>query len=281
MCKKGFAALGSVVLVATSAVACGDGSSSTPSAPTPTTTSVAVTVASPLRMGQTTQATGTEMLSSGQSQAVTTGWQSDAPSVATATGAGLVAGVANGRATIFVMAGGRQGQQVMRVVPDYQGNWSIAQRVTSCTETGFFVDFDFCDEFAVGSTYGSSLNITQSGEQITVMPDYGDGVVLTTASTTINEAGAASFNSSARITESGVTLTLDNTFALNSTRVGELTGTINEVWRLPNINGEGRLVYSIVLATRSAARGASTANSAKSLGRESADVLAGVRGLRK
>ncbi len=82
-----------------------------------------MTVASPLRMGQTAQASGTEMRANAQSQSITSGWLSDAPAVATVTGAGLVGGVANGRATIYVVAGGRQGQQVIRVVPDYQGRW--------------------------------------------------------------------------------------------------------------------------------------------------------------
>jgi len=275
--------LTSIAFVAASALACGGGSSSSsaPTAPTPTTTAVTVTVASPLRMGQTSQATGAEMLSSGQSQAVTTGWQSDASNVATVTGSWLVTGVANGRATIFVIAGGRQGQQVVRVVPDYQGNWNIGQRVTSCAESGFFADFDLCDDFAVGETFGSTLTLTQSGEQITATPDYGGGLVLTTALAPISESGGTSFNSNGRITESGLTLTIDATFALNSARVGELTGTVNEVWRLPNINGEGRLGYSSVLATRSGAPGARTASSATPLGRQFADVLAGLRGRRK
>jgi hypothetical protein len=60
-------------------------------------------------MGQTTQASGTATLSNGQSQALTSAWQSDAPGVATVTDAGLLTGVGNGRATIYVMNGGRQG----------------------------------------------------------------------------------------------------------------------------------------------------------------------------
>ena len=51
---------------------------------------------------------------------MTSGWLSDAAAVATVTNAGLVTGVANGRATIYVITGG-QGQQAVRVVPDYQG----------------------------------------------------------------------------------------------------------------------------------------------------------------
>jgi serine/threonine protein kinase len=62
--------------------------------------------------------------SNGQTQAITSGWLSDAPNVATVTTGGLVTGVANGRASIYVIARGRQGQQVVRVVPDYQGRWA-------------------------------------------------------------------------------------------------------------------------------------------------------------
>ena len=62
-------------------------------------------------MGQTTQATGSATLSSGQAQSVTTGWLSDAAAVATVSDAGLVTEGPNGRATIYVVSGGRQGQQ--------------------------------------------------------------------------------------------------------------------------------------------------------------------------
>src|SRR5262245_44143258 len=100
---------------------CSDGE--TPSAPSPTTTAITVTVSNQVRAGQTSQATGTETLSNGQTRPITSGWLSDATSVATVTNAGLVNGVANGRATIYVVASGHQGQQVVRVLPDYQGRW--------------------------------------------------------------------------------------------------------------------------------------------------------------
>jgi|RhiMethySRZTD1v2_1073278.scaffolds.fasta_scaffold08592_7 Big-like domain-containing protein len=128
-----------LVLLAT-VVGCGgdEGSSGPNTSPSGTTTTVAVTVPAPVRMGQTAQASGNETLSGGQTRSITSGWLSDAPGVATVTTAGLVTGVANGRATIYVVAGGRQGQQVVRVVPDYQGTWSGGLRVTSCTGTGIF-----------------------------------------------------------------------------------------------------------------------------------------------
>jgi hypothetical protein len=211
---------------------------------------VTVSVPGPVRMGQTAQATGTEALANGQTRPVTSGWLSDAPAVATVTSSGLVTGIANGRATIHVVAGGRLGQQVVRVVPDYQGRWSGGLRVTSCTETGIFADIDFCDDSPVGTTYRYSLSLSQSAEQMNAVVDYGPPLLFPGVVAQIREDGTSTFNPSMSSTESGITLTIDATVNLNSLRVGELTGTVNEVWRIPNFAGEGRLAQDIVSTTR-------------------------------
>jgi hypothetical protein len=238
-----------VVLLATVAACGDDDSSGSPTSPSGTS-SVTVTVSSPLRMGQTAQAAGTETLSNGQTRPITTGWQSDAPAVATVTGAGLVTGVANGRATIYVVAGGRQGQQVLRVVPDYHGVWDGALRVTSCTESGIFAQVSFCNEFPVGSTSGYQLRLSQSGELMTAIASYGPTATFPGVAAPVREDGTSTFTPTLSITDSGITLTVDATFAINSVRVGELTGTVSELWRVPNVSGEGRLVQAIVSTAR-------------------------------
>jgi Bacterial Ig-like domain (group 2) len=241
----------SVVLLA-SAVACGgdDGPSGSPTSPSGTTMSVAVTVSSPIRMGQTAQASGTESLSNGQTRPVTSGWLSDAPGVATVTNAGLVTGISNGRATVYVVTGGGQGQQVVRVVPDYQGQWSGGLLVTSCTQTGIFQQIGFCDEFPSGFTSEFLLNLAQSGELMTATVNYGLSAVFPGVAAPVREDGTSVFTSTVGITEEGITLTIDAGFGINSTRVGELTGTVNEIWRVPNVSGEGRLAQNIVSTTR-------------------------------
>lgn len=231
--------------------ACGDDKS--PSAPSTTTTAVSVAVSSPVRMGQTTQATGTETLSNGQTRSITAGWLSDAPAVASVTDSGLVTGLANGRATIYVVTNGRQGQQVVRVVPDYQGSWTGLLRVTSGSQTGIFADIHLCDNFGIGTMYSYALGVSQSGEQLTATIDYGASVVFPPVTAPIGADGTSAFTSTVSLTESDITMTVDSAFAINSTRVGELTGTVNELWRLPNITGEGRLAYDIVGMTRSSA----------------------------
>lgn len=85
---------------------CGGDSSSPPAAPSPTTASINVTADTPIRMGATAQGTGTAVLSNGQNPPIPSGWQPDAPPVASVTLAGLVTGVANGSATIVVVSGG-------------------------------------------------------------------------------------------------------------------------------------------------------------------------------
>ena len=91
-----------------------------PSAPsgssTPTVTAVDVALQNGLlRASDTTQVSATAMLSNGQTQAVTAGFQSDTPSVARVSDTGLVTAIAEGRANIFVVYQGRQGQAQVRV----------------------------------------------------------------------------------------------------------------------------------------------------------------------
>ena len=139
---------------------------------------------------------------------------------------------------------------MIRVVPDYQGQWNGGLRITSCTETGFFAEVDFCEDFAVGDTTGYTLAVSQSGEQIGATPSYG-AAVFSLASAPIRDDGSSAFPSTFSLTDSGVTLTLEANWVINSLRVGELSGTVSEVWRLPNVSGEGRLVQTIVQTTRS------------------------------
>jgi hypothetical protein len=92
------------LMVFLSLAACGGGGGGT-NGPPPLE-NVLVTVNDPLRMGQTTQATGTATYSDGRTQAIASGFRSDANGVATVTDGGMVAGVGNGqqRSTWFMRA---------------------------------------------------------------------------------------------------------------------------------------------------------------------------------
>ena len=243
------------VAVACCAAACGGDSSSgaSPSAPsaTPTTSSVSVTVKSPIRMGESVQASGTATSTTGQSQNVTSGWRSDNVGIATVTDAGMVTGVANGQTNIFVETGGRRGQQVVRVVPDYQGEWEGTIRVTSCAQTGVFVDIGFCGEVGpVNSIEGFDLSVTQTGDALSVTLYFADD--SRTIATSVAPDGSADFTGNFSVTEDGVTVTADSAWHLTSTRVGALAGTVTDVFRVTGFSGEGRVAYDIQTASRGA-----------------------------
>ena len=233
---------------------CGDDSSNaSPSGPSPSssaTTSVNVTVTSPIRMGQTAQASAVAALSNGQSQNLTSGWRSDNAGVATVADAGLVTGVANGQATIYVATGGRQGQQVIRVVPDYHGAWEGTLRVTSCAQTGVFAEVGLCNDIPVSASEGFDLALMQTGEAMSAQLYFGDSDQ--TVAAPIAPDGSSAFAGRASYTEEEITLTLDTAWQINSTRVGALTGTVNDVYRVAGYPGEARISYEIQLATRTA-----------------------------
>jgi len=227
------------------AAACGSESATT--APTPTTSSIAVTVASPLKMGATTQATASASLSNGQTEAITSGWKSDAPTVATVTDAGTVSAVSNGRATIYVISAGHQGQQLIRVVPDFQGQWTGLLRVTSCSAVGVFAQLEFCKGIPLGSTSPFTLTVTQAGESVSGRPSYGP-IVFQPFSVSIEGDGAAAFSTTYVATTSP--LRIDAAWQVNSTVLGSLTGAVTETVRAAGGNGEGRTVEDIVGAVR-------------------------------
>jgi len=181
---------------------------------------------------------------------VTTGWRSDAVAVATVTDAGLVTGVGNGQANVYVITGGRQGQQVIRVVPDYHGEWEGTLRVTSCAQTGVFAEISLCSDVPPNSTEGFDLTLTQTAEALSVLMYLGGG--FQTVSTPIAGDGSAAFAGRSSYTEEGITLTLDSAWQINSARVGALSGTVTDVYRVTGYPGEGRVVYDIQSTTRTA-----------------------------
>jgi hypothetical protein len=217
----------------------------TPSTSTQTTSSVAVTVSSPLKVGATAQAAATATQANGQTQSISSGWKSDAAGVATITDGGLVTAVSNGLATIYVVSGGQQGQKVIRVLPDYQGQWVGGLRVTACSGTGAFEEF--CDAFPINSSDPYAIAITQSGESITGRLSFGT-IVFDPFTAAIGADGGV--NATATRPAGASLFSIDATLRINSATAGTLTGTVVEVWRVPGFIGEGRLTEEIVATTR-------------------------------
>ena len=236
----------SAAVVVTSA--CSNKASGTGTAPSPTTSSVAVTLTSPLRIGESAQAAATATMSNGQTQSVTSGWQSDIPTVARVSDAGQVTGVANGRANIYVISGGQQGTLGIRVVPDYLGRWSGRLLVTTCTQSGAWAEINFCGDFPAGSSDPFGLSVNQTGESINARPNYGSSVFPSVGSS-IEPDGSASFVTTL-VCSCNPPISIEGSWTMNGPRSGELAGTVNEVWRATGIPGEARLSQDIINAVR-------------------------------
>ena len=229
------------------ASACSDDSSGSTTTPSATTSSVTVTVTSPLRIGESAQAAGTATMSNGQTQPVSAGWQSDIPTVARVTDGGQVTGVANGRANIYVISGGRQGTLGIRVVPDYVGRWSGRLLVTTCTQSGAWAEINFCKDFPPGSSDPFGLSVSQTGESINARPNYGDAAFPSVGSS-IQPDGSTSYVTTFFFAD--VPISIEASWTMNGPRSGELVGTLNEVWRAAGIPGDARLAQDIVGAVR-------------------------------
>jgi hypothetical protein len=107
-----------------------------------------------------------------------------------------------------------------------------------------------CDEFPVNSTWRYTLSLDQAGESMSASLSRGAPFDFPEVSVPLKEDGSATFVNSITVTDSGFTATLDETFTIQSSHVGELTGTVKEVWHAPNIAGELRLAQNIVSTTR-------------------------------
>lgn len=238
-----------VALVAVLGLAVPSACGGSPSSPgggdgTPTVSSIAVTVTTPLKVGQSAQATATATLSNGATEAVTSGWQSDAAGVATVSAIGVVAGVANGNATISIQSGGRQGQQVVRVVPDYDGTWTGTYLVTSCAESGYFTDQRFCAG-TLNTSAPVRFTLTQSGTAVSSVFRLGQLSFPATAPTIAADGSLATGD-----TTLAETVRIVASWMLQQATAGALTGTTRQRWTVAGQTGEGVLDGRIETVSR-------------------------------
>src|SRR3954470_10579225 len=141
------------LLLALSAAACG--SDSTPSTPTPTVSNIVVTRPDAnVFLGATAQFTANTTLSNGTTSPASCAWTSDTPGVASVNSAGVVTGVGSGNANIICTQSGREGHKLIRVLPNYGGNWGGTYLITGCGQSGFFATsgVNFCGTFPAGTT---------------------------------------------------------------------------------------------------------------------------------
>lgn len=209
-----------------------------PTDPQVNPSSVTVNLRDVILAGVSVVATATATMPNGQTQAVTTGWRSDAPTVATITDNGNLNPLANGEATITVSLQGVQGSKRIRVAPNYDGRWQGMQVMTACAATGIFLGICEEDGGFVGLQFPISLtarhpnDLTVSGEaSIEELP-------FPTFTTQIESDGRIRFTSTAIVDF----ITAETSWNINSSEIGRATGTIRERYTAPGV-GAGDVVF--------------------------------------
>jgi hypothetical protein len=229
------------VLVAFVLAGCGgDSASRGPTQPSSGSPSyLSITITSPgenFYLGETHTFTAQATLAGGTTQALSTGFQSDTPSVATVTPAGAVTVVGIGEANIYIVAGGVQGQKRIRTFPSFQGNWVGSYSITECSATGDFQAAGMCSStFQLHTVLPTTMQFVQTRDQVTGTTNLGS-IRLNSATGPV----------------SGVTLTLDTTgvsgtfdfivnWRLTSTQKDRITGEIAFLIRGAAYRGEARV----------------------------------------
>jgi hypothetical protein len=220
--------------------ACGKGGG-TPTAPAATTQTINVTGPDRVFIGGTETFTATAVMSDGTTRVVTTGWASDAPGVATVEAtSGRVTGAGSGMATIFIVHEGRQGQKVVRSLPNFQGTWSGSYVVRGCTQSGQVAAANLCgDVFTVNRVLPTNLNVTQDGDR--VQGRFFLGTLGGDASGPVQTDGRLQLTGA--IHDGGTTI--ETVWALESQTPGRITGGFTMQWRLSGFSGDVRVNVDI------------------------------------
>lgn len=246
------------------AAACGEGSDRPGSGltPGPVPTNVTLTPATDLiKIGATERFSAQVMLSDGTTRAaVSPVWGSDAVPVAPVDSSGTVRGERAGLATVYADAEGMRGTRLLRVVPDYQGNWAGPYRIETCTDAGAFRGV--CDEIEAGALAPISLRLTQTRD--TVSGTVALGGLLGDATGTIQTGGQLQVSGSVPFEEEGIKGAIRVTDWNSSLRGAEITGTFRQVLTAQGYSGEVALSCVLSGVTRTSSTIAPSAGTPQS-----------------
>jgi hypothetical protein len=228
--------------------ACG-GSDAPPAAPTPTVTQLTLSqTVDVLFIKEVRVFAATATYSDGSTRVASAGWSSDAPAVATVTGAGQVQALASGEATIIVDVEGRRATHRVRVLPEYAGRWEGGWREVGCEATGDWRGL--CDDSDITAVWFIGVDLAQDRDVVTgrIMP-YTDLPFATTGSVAID--GALSQQGSATFDEDGFTFTLELfDWVSRSTTNQTMTGAFKVRYSSPDFEGRLLLTMELVHASK-------------------------------
>jgi hypothetical protein len=245
-------------------------------APAPTTASVAVgfPAGGTIFIGSTAQFEARETLTDGTTRvASSVSWGSDNPSVATVSSTGLVTAVAAGEATIFADAGLR-GTMLIRVFPNFKGDWRGTEVVLQCQDSGFWLGF--CELVPVGATGAHDSTFTQTDASVSARIDEGNGTSAQMTGT-ITVGGELQLPTTSVLpADPDVNAQVEN-WRSRSDKPSQMTGSYDYVLNAPGFGGSVR----ISLGLENVARTSSTSTLAGSGGGIANDLRGQVERFRR
>jgi hypothetical protein len=199
--------------------------------PAATTVSVAISPSTDMIKIQGTESFAvTATMSDATTKAVNGTWTSDATSVATVDSSGKVIGVGPGQATITVSYDTAKATRTIRVVPDYQGNWTGDYTVLSCSDSGKFHSEDWCAAATQAGTIHVTMTLTQTRDSVT--GPWTHSQMAGTAQGTIEADGTLTLSGTGTMDTIPMTITGWRSRSTdNKTQTGKFTMTFtSSVW---------------------------------------------------
>jgi hypothetical protein len=181
------------------------------------------------------QATARATFSTGGSAIVNTGFGSDTPSVATATNAGIVTGVAIGDVTITVDYSGRRASKKVHVLPSYDGYFLGSYIVGTCTQTDGFAAENFCSPYPPGTSLSIEIADNQSADLTTLSGQFRLYPLVGNGAGTVSSTGVLTYNGF--LTTGTRRVDLRNWIA-TSPVPGRVVGSFETVWTDSAVTGQ-------------------------------------------
>ena len=202
-------------------------------------------------VGGTVPATAIATFSNASTSAVTTGFTSDSPSVATVTSSGQVTGVAIGDVTISVDYQGQHASKKVHVLPSFNGIFSGTYVVGSCVDTGGFHNDDpaqdFCTDFTAGRVLSVAVQNTQSNDLTTLTGLFALGAAQGSGNGTISATGTLTY--AGQVVSGTTRMDFRNWTAISPTP-GRVTGSFDMVWTDSTVTGSGTITCTNMDMTR-------------------------------
>ena len=237
-------------LLLTGLAACGgSGGGGSVTGPSPTPTSLSISPATDLLKLKSSESFTATAASSSGSTTVSPTWRSDNQSVVTIDTAGRATAVGSGTATIIAEHQGLTATRLLRVVPDYQGNWRGQARLLACEATGDWGGA--CDGMGVGELDTLTLFATQQNTGVSGALDVGG--IAGNVSGTIAMDGSLSLTGTFTIPVEGLLMEIAvNEWQTMSTDNAQMTGRLRLTIKNQLLAGQMRVQAELVNVNKSA-----------------------------